>query len=113
MGAINIGNGHPPWVVARWAFQGYLDYVLEEVRDDEVLTYVVAEALALDGLHLPLTDATIVQHLGPVLLRVADEVMSGARPARVEGRLLDDASQEQFRQAVAELRCILATQWSS
>jgi hypothetical protein len=113
MGAINIGNGHLPWVVARWAFQGYLDFVLEEVLDDEVLTYVVEEALALDGLHLPLTDATIVQRLGPVLIRVADEVMSGARPARVVGRVLDDASQAQFRQAVAELRCMLATLCSS
>jgi len=108
MGAINVGNEHPPWVVARWAFQGYLEYVLEEVRNDEVLTFVVEEALALDGLHLPLTDATIVQRLCPVLLRVADDVVSGARPARVEGRLLDDASQAQFRQAVEELRCLLA-----
>jgi hypothetical protein len=113
MGAINVGNEHPPWVVARWAFRGYLDYVLAEVRDDEVLSYAVEKALALDGLHLPLIDATIAQRLGPVLIRVADEVVSGSRPARVLGRILDDASQAQFRQAVAELRCMLATLCSS
>ena len=108
MGAINVGGGHRPWVVAGWAFRGYLDQVLAAVRGDSALTYTVEKALALDGLHFPRIDPAVVRRLVPVLLRVADEVVSGSRPARSEGRILDDRSQEQFRQAVAELRAILS-----
>jgi hypothetical protein len=108
MGAINVGNGRGPWVVAGWAFRGYLQHVLAEVRDDPELGYLVEQAMALDGLHLPLKDTESVHRLAPVLLRVADEVVSGARPVHIEGRLLDERSQEQFREAVAELRAMLA-----
>ena len=110
MGAINVGGGRGPWVVAGWAFRGYLDQVLAEVRGDPALASTVEEALALKGLHLPLTDPAVVRRLVPVLLRVADEVVRGARPVRADGRLLDDVSQEQFRHAVAELRAILDSQ---
>ena len=112
MGAIGIGDEHGPWVVARWAFQGYLEQVLTEVEGDAPLAHAVEEALALDGLHLHLTDPAVVRRLLPVLRRVADEVVSGARPARVDGRTLDERSQAQFRQAVAELGALLAARRS-
>lgn len=107
MGAISVGGDHLPWVVARWAFKGYVDQVLGEVRDDPDLAYAVEQALALDGLHLALTDPAVLRRLLPVLHRVADEVVSGTRPVSVEGRILDERSQEQFRKAVAELRSML------
>ena len=110
MGAINVGGGHKPWVVAGWAFRGYLEQVLAEVRRDPDLTYTVEEALALDGLHLPMLDAAIARRLLPTLMRVADEVVAGARPIRANGRLLDNGSQEQVRRAVAELRSTLSSQ---
>ena len=107
MGAINVDGGHKPWVVAGWAFRGYLEQVLAEVSRDPDLTYTVEEALALDGLHLPMLDAALARRLRPMLMRVAEEVVSGARPVRANGQVLDSRSQEQFRRAVAELRAIL------
>jgi hypothetical protein len=94
-------------VVAGWAFRGFLDEVLAEVRGDPDLVYSIEKALALDGLHLPRLDSAVVRRLAPVLSRVADDVVTGARPVRANGRVLDDDSQEQFRRAVAELRAIL------
>lgn len=112
MGAINVGDERGPWVVARWAFQGYLDHVLAEVCGDPSLAYVIEEALALDGLHIPLTDVAIARRLAPILLRVADEVVNGSRPVRVDGRVLGEHDQQQFRDAVTELRTMLS-RWLS
>jgi hypothetical protein len=109
MGAINVGGGHAPWVVAGWAFRGFLNLVLKEVQNDSILAYTIEEAIALDGLHLPLIEPAVVRRLAPVMLRVAGEVASGARPVCAEGRTLDSNSQKQFRQAVAELRAILSS----
>jgi hypothetical protein len=112
MGAINVDEVGR-WVVARWAFQGYLEHVLAAVRQDPDLAHAVEEAIALDGLHLSLTDPASAERLGPILLLIADDVVDGRRDACVEGRILDDASQEQFRQAVRELRGMLRHRWPS
>ena len=113
MGSIRIEATRPPWVVARWAFAGYLEHVLAEVRNDAALAHAVEQAMALDGLHLTLVDRDVAERLGPVLLRVADEVIAGTRTARVEGRELDARSQEQFRRAVGELRPLLGARFCS
>ena len=113
MGVISNGDDEDAWVLARWAFQGYLDHVLAEVGEDPPLAYVVNQAIALDGLHLQRKDVDTVQRLRPVLVQVADEVISGVRRVHVEGRILDDKSQEQFRRAVTELRTLFARWWPS
>jgi hypothetical protein len=110
MGVISNGPEHV-WLVARWAFRGYLDHVLAEVRDDPALADAVEAAIDFDGLLLDTTDLAIVERLRPVLVHVADEVVSGVRRVHVEGRILDDKSQEQFREAVAELRTMFARWW--
>jgi hypothetical protein len=108
MGAIGVSE-RDGWVVARWVFRGYLDHVLAELHDDPELTSVVEQAIALDGLHLPLRQPAVVRRLAPVLQQVAEEVVSGARPViGVDGRALDESYQQGFRRAVAELRAILA-----
>jgi hypothetical protein len=100
-------EGQQAWVVARWAFCAYLDHVREEVRDSPDLVQTVERAMALDGLHLSLLDADVTDRLMPILLRVADEVVAGLSPARVEGKVLDSRSQAQFQEAVRELRQFL------
>ena len=107
MGVIDVGGGQAAWGVAGWAFRGYLNEVLAEVRHDPGLAYAIEQALALDGLHLPLLDPAVVRRLVPALIRVADEVVRGGRPVRANGRVLDRDSQTQFRDAVAELRALL------
>jgi len=107
MGVIIVGAEHEPWMVARWAFRGYLEHVLAEVSRDKELTFAIEEALALDGLHLPLLDPAVVRRLMPTLVRVAEEVVRGERQVQANGLILRGSSQDQFRQAVAELREIL------
>ena len=112
MGVISNGSdAEHVWHVARWAFRGYLHHVLPELRYDRALTDVVELAIDFDGLHLDLADPVAVERLRPVLVRVADEVISGDRHVRVAGRVLDDRSQEQFRQAVAQLRTMFEHWW--
>jgi hypothetical protein len=90
------------WGVAGWAFNGFLDHVLEELSDAD-LRYVVQQAMALNGLHFHLEPETKAR-LIPIVVRVAEEVTDGKRLVSVEGRVLDERSQEQFRGAVAKLR---------
>jgi len=109
MPSITIGDGQDEmWMVARWAFCGYLEHVKNEVEGDQDLELTVDRAIALDGLHLTLLDESILQRLVPVLCQVADQIVAGRRKARVEGRgVLDERSQTQFREAVEQLRGLL------
>jgi len=108
MPSITIGNeAEGTWMVARWAFCAYLQHVEEEIRGDGDLELTIEKAMALDGLHLALQDGQIVRRLIPVLRCVAAEIVDARRDARVDGRVLDEGSQAQFREAVGELRDIL------
>lgn len=108
MGVISFGEQpEEDWAVARWAFRGYLEHVKEGAGDDDELAYCLEQAIALDGLHLPLTDQSVVARLNSVLARVADEVIAGKRLVRVDGRILDERSQVQFRETVGELRALI------
>lgn len=108
MGIISFGE-YPTddWSVARWAYRGYLEHVRERVQGDSELEFCIDQAIALDGLHFPLLDEQIIGRLAPILRRVADEVVTGQLEACVEGSVLDERSQIQFRQAVGELRALI------
>jgi len=108
-----ISHDQDGWRVAGWAYRGYLNYVLAEVRHDRALADAVELAISFQGLHLPLEDQVADQRLRPILVRVADEVIEGARPVSVDGRILDARSQDQFRQAVAELRALFTSWWTA
>lgn len=108
MPSISFGEGERnTWMVARWAYRGLLDHARRAVTGDAALEYAIDEAQALDGLHLGLTDDRVARRLVPILIGVADRVVAGELPVRVEGRRLDDRSQAQFREAVEELRPML------
>src|SRR4051812_18145057 len=108
-GVISNDDEHG-WKVAGWGFQGYLGHVLAEVRYDRALVDTVQTAIACHGLHLDHIDHVTLERLRPVLLRIADAVISGVRHVQVDGRTLDAGRQDQFRRAVGELR-ELFTQW--
>src|SRR5687767_11853076 len=76
MGVISFGEEKKDdWVVARWAFCGYLEHVRDEVKGDSELEFFIDQAMALDGLHLTLLAPSIRERLTPVLRFVADEVV--------------------------------------
>lgn len=94
------------WLVARWAFLGFLEQVRETITDVG-LRGTIEQAMALDGLHLHTLTEKERARLVPALLAVADEFIAGKRRLRVEGRTLDDDSQAQVREALVELRDLL------
>jgi hypothetical protein len=96
------------WGAAGWVFHGYLEQVRDEIGHDSELHFIVEQGMALHGLHLDRLAAEQLDRLGPVLLRVADEIVAGQRPVRQEARgMLSEDSQAQFRSAVDELRSLL------
>lgn len=108
MGVISFADEpDADWGVARWAFCGYLAHAREEVQGDSELEFCIDQAMALDGLHFNLLGDSVAGRLVPVLRRVADDVLEGRRQARVDGRVLDQRSQDQFRRAVRHLRSLL------
>ena len=92
------------WQVARWVFVWLLRQASAECGSASDMRQVFEQAIALDGLHLHLLrpdEARASRHL---LLRVASAGAAGELPpVEVEGRVLDDRSQLQFRDAVREL----------
>jgi hypothetical protein len=64
------------------------------------------------GLHFTLLPASLSARLLPPMLAVADGIIAGGVSVAVEGRALDERSQEQFRDAVRELRELLLSHQS-
>jgi hypothetical protein len=92
------------WQVARWAFAWLLRQAMAECGDDSRTALFFESALALDGLHLHLLDADEADAARKILLEVASRAANGELPpVEVDGRVLDDSSQRQFRVAASDL----------
>lgn len=97
------------WKVARWAFVWLLRQAIEECGDNPSARLLFERAIALDGLHLHLEAPDDAQTARQILLRVASRAALGELPpVEVEGRLLDDNSQRQFRAAAIALVQLLS-----
>ena len=96
------------WQVARWAFVWLLRQAMAECGEDSMTRVLFERAIALDGLHLHLLGVDEARKARQVLLKVAS---SGARgqlaPVEVDGQVLDERSQRQFRVAAKELEGLL------
>jgi len=101
------------WVKAGWVFRGVLVHARGRCAGDSELVRAIDEAMALDGLHLPMLAAGVSRRLLPVLAGVVDDIGEGALHAEVEGRVLDAVSQDQFREATQQLRMLIAAYMSS
>jgi hypothetical protein len=96
------------WQVARWAFVWLLRQAQAECADDSSTRPIFEKAIALDGLHLHLLEPDDARATRRVLLKVASTAAAGGLPAvEVDGRVLDDASQQEFRTAANELISML------
>ena len=106
MATISFAGPENTWLATRWVFFGFLEHVLAEV-DTESVRDVLKEAMAYENLDFPTLDAPIAREVARALVRVAQKVGTGASKVSVEGRILDDSSQEQFRRKVKELEGIV------
>jgi len=103
MPVISFGKGvEDDWFVARWAFRGLLKRTLELSHDVDAQEKL-GVALAVDGLHFPDMAPGLVAKIAPALRKAIGDITSGDYKVEVEGRVLDDVSQAQFRNAVRAL----------
>ena len=99
------------WQAARWAFTWLLGQAAQECGSDLTTRSAFEQAIALDGLHLYLLEPSVAREARRTLLHVASLAAAGKGAlVEVEGRVLDSASQEQFRVAAAELVKLLSAQ---
>ena len=82
---------------ANWVGYGYLEQVKREVLEDPDLVYELERGMGCSGLSLESQPPAILDRLLSVMRRVADEAAAGKRQVDVEGRVLDDTAQSQFR----------------
>lgn len=92
------------WAVARWAFTWLLRQAMAECPDSPPTRLIFESALALDGLHLHLLAPDDARTVRGILWKVASAAVAGELPpVEVNGRVLDDMSQQQFRRAAGKL----------
>jgi hypothetical protein len=96
------------WHVARWAFVWLLRQAMVECGDDSATRLLFERGIALDGLHLHLLSADEAGRARRILQSIAARGARGQLPrVEVDGRVLDERSQRQFRDAVKELEELL------
>ena len=91
------------WLVARWVFHGLIARMML-LSDDAEVRAKLEIALAVDALLFSDLAKDLSVKIAPTLRQAVDDAISGAYKVDVEGRVLDEASQAQFRRAVGELK---------
>ena len=85
-----------------------MGHAILEAGSDGDVKLVLERAIALDGLHFHLLKAEEARKTWDLLVRTTRRAVSGDLPkVEVEGRVLDERSQEQFRAAAKELAALL------
>lgn len=109
MAVIQIAEGRE-WFVARWAYRWLMESAMAECGEDSSCRSLFEQSLALDGLHLEMLESEQIAKIRKVLSRVAQAAANGeAPPVEVEGRVLDDRSQKEYRSAAGNLVKLLDT----
>ena len=98
------------WSAANWAYWGLMDHVIDAFSQDPQTVRLVEECKWMQCLSVPLLREDYPESAEDVVVTlksVAERCASGDLPCKVEGRLLDDSSQWQFREAMHELVSML------
>ena len=110
MGVISFHAPRGPediWKAGGWAYSWLLKQAMA-ASPNAPLRYVFEQAEALGGLSLSNLEKSVAVRIRQILLDVAKRGAAGELPqVEVEGRILDEFSQRQFREAVAELVTLL------
>jgi len=107
-GVISIGESEEDvWLVAGWAYRGVLDHLREAVKGQADLEQAIGKAEIFQALSFDRLEPGIADRLARALLCIIDEIVAGMRQVQVDGRILDETRQTQFREAAAELRPVI------
>lgn len=105
-GLIEIDDDHA-WSSSNWVFWGILDHVLAaNAGSDREFLQRVELCKHMQAVLFPFLrqeDAALAERVWTALKIVVQRCADGDLPCSVDGRLLDDQSQKQFRGAAAEL----------
>jgi hypothetical protein len=98
------------WSVANWVYWGVMDHVLDALASDPTVAHRVEGCKWMQILSFPLLrsdDAALAERVLTALETVANKCADGTLSCKVDGRILDDDSQQQFREATHELVVML------
>jgi hypothetical protein len=98
------------WSAANWVYWGLMDYMIDAVVNEPELAHRVETCKWMQGLDMPSLredDPVLAEKVFLTLKQVSEQCAGGTLQCKVEGRILDDASQQQFRESMNELVNIL------
>ncbi len=99
------------WQVSNWAYRSLMDRVLELVAGEPQIAHFIEITKWNHGLDIPAMQIDEPEIAGPVLRALKSAAQScseGTATAKVDGRVLDEESQRQFREATHELTTMLS-----
>jgi hypothetical protein len=99
-------NGEESWSSSNWVYWSVIDHVLDAFSTDAVVANRVERCKWMQMLSFPLLrseDEVIAEKVLSTLDTVARKCTDGVLTCKVDGRLLDEASQQQFRESAREL----------
>lgn len=106
----DVSNPDRMWSSANWVYANFLDHAIELASDDDdvihrLMSSKYNQSLSLSRLR---DDAPLIYNrIIEVFRRVCREIANQQRFASVNGKMLDDKSQVQFRDAIRQLNELL------
>lgn len=108
-GIITVSEGRE-WQVSNWAYRSFMDCVLEMTNCEPSIARLIEICKWNHGLDIPVMqrdEPEMVGHVLRALKSAAQSCSEGKFTATVDGRVLDEESQRQFREATYELTTML------
>ncbi len=101
------------WSSANWVYMGFLDHVISNLTEFPEAAGMVTQCKWMQSMLLAMLDdddPLSARRIRDSLRKTAHEVTKWQRPCQVDGRTLDDQSQKQFVEAIAELLVMLESE---
>ena len=98
------------WSSANWAYSALMDYLIEAVTGVQEIAHRVEVSKWMQHLSFPMLyeeNPEVARIVFTTLQNVAERCAAGDLLCKVEGRVLDDVSQAQFREAMGRLVSVL------
>lgn len=98
------------WETSNWVYWALMDRALALISHIPHAARYVEECKWMQGLDIPLTRAeepNIADEVIAALTTAAEECSLGLVESKVDGRVLDEVSQQQFRESVRKLASML------
>lgn len=100
------------WSSANWVYWGFMDHVLKSLSGLPEIAHQAEECKwcqMLSFVTIAEEDSDVADTILDACRKVAQKCMHGELLCQVDGRVLDNESQTQFREAMQELVALLET----